>query len=61
MGNRAAQPARKPTSRPVKNSGGVNQKINDAELTDFEKELNNDLDHDLEVEKIKARENKNGK
>ncbi len=72
VGNRAAQPIRRqprtpdsaprnvrgPQRKPV---GGVNQRIDSAELTEAEKELNAEFDDDLEIEKIKAAENKNGR
>lgn len=66
VGNRAAQPTRKvprsgdQTGRTVTKpapSGGVNQKIAEPEqLTEAERELEDDLDYDLEVEQIKSQE-----
>lgn len=71
VGNRSAQPVRKPSragdSSPrnvrqqPKSTRGVNQRLPDAELTESEKELENDFNDDLEVEKIKARDNNNGR
>jgi hypothetical protein len=70
VGNRAAQPTRKiprsgdQTTRTVTKSrpapsGGVNQKITEPEqLTETERELEDDLDYDLEVEQIKSQERK---
>lgn len=70
VGNRAAQPVRKQQrpgdqvtrkAQPVQTKG-VNQKIAESEpLTDMEKELEEDLSYDLEVEEIKAQEGKDGK
>lgn len=67
VGNRSAQPVRKPAragdsnSRNVrqqpKSTRGVNQRIPDTELTDSERELENDFNDDLEVERIKSRDN----
>lgn len=67
VGNKSAQPTKNTApaqktrhARPQTISKkGVNQKIADTELTDMEKELESDLDHDLAVEKIKAAENRN--
>lgn len=59
VGNRSAQPVRKNTPPPAKS--GVNQRIDESQLTSSERELERELEDDLEVEKIKARENKNGK
>lgn len=71
VGNRSAQPVRKParsgdnTPRPARQqvpaNKGVNQKVNEKELTDYEKELENDMQDDDEIEKMKAQENKNGR
>lgn len=71
VGNRSAQPVRKPAragdSAPrnvrqhPKSTRGVNQRIPDTELTESEKQLENDFNDDLEVEKIKARDNNNGR
>jgi hypothetical protein len=70
VGNRAAQPTRKvprsgdQTTRTATKpkpapSGGVNQKIAEPEqLTEAERELEDDLDYDLEVEQIKSQESK---
>lgn len=74
VGNRAAQPVKK-QPRTVDNaprnnrapqrrsmgSSGVNQRIDNSELTSAERELNDELYDDMEVEKIKAAENKNGR
>lgn len=70
VGNRAAQPVRKtprsgdqvsrvPTRTQPAKTGGVNQKIAEPEqLTEAERELEDDLDYDLEVEQIKSQEKK---
>lgn len=57
VGNRSAQQqtTKNKTIQPTKNS------INLNELTPLEQELENSLEDDLEIEKIKAKENKNGK
>jgi hypothetical protein len=70
VGNRAAQPVRKiprsgdqasraPARTQPAKTGGVNQKIAESEqLTEAERELEDDLDYDLEVEQIKSQEKK---
>lgn len=71
VGNRSAQPVKKtirsgdssprtgkPTPMPTK---GINQRIDETELTQAEKELENELSDDIEVENIKAKESKNGR
>jgi hypothetical protein len=71
VGSRSARPVNRP-SRPAdsnprttrqqpKSNKGVNQRIPDTELTDSERELENDFNDDLEVERIKARDNNNGR
>lgn len=68
VGNRSAQSGKvprkgndpipqRPTSKPatVKQASAVNQKV-EEELTQMEKELEEDLDYDLEVERIKSKE-----
>jgi hypothetical protein len=68
VGNRAAQPVRKapragdqssraPNKPQPIRSGGVNQQVPE-QLTESERELEDDLDYDLEVEQIKAQEKK---
>lgn len=71
VGNRSARPVnRTPRSgdssprnvkQQPKSTKGVNQRIPDSELTASERELENDFNDDLEIEKIKAQENKNGR
>ena len=56
VGNRSAQPTKnKNVVQPVK------QDIVLEELTPFEKDIENSIEDDIEVEKIKAKEVKNGK
>lgn len=56
VGNRSAQPVNnKPAPATVKKDVVL------EELTPFEKELEDSSDEDLEIEKIKAKEMKNGK
>lgn len=55
VGNRSAQPVNKPATN------HVNTDISLEELTPFEREIENSLEEDLEIEKIKAKERKNGK
>jgi hypothetical protein len=57
VGNRSAQSQAHRNKAPVNNK----PKINLEELTPFERELEESLDEDLEIEKIKAKELKNGK
>lgn len=70
VGNRSAQPIKKQLRtgdtaprnirQQPKPTRGVNQRVS-QELTSHEKELENDLDDDLEVERIKSQENRHGR
>jgi hypothetical protein len=57
VGNRSAQPQAHTNKKPIDNK----PKINLEELTPFERELEESMDQDLEIEKIKAKETKDGK
>lgn len=67
VGNRSANAVKKVPRkgddpiRPRANAArGVNQKIENFELTEAEKELEQDFQDDMEVEQIKAKENDGG-
>jgi hypothetical protein len=61
VGNRSAQP-RKPAQQPVSQSvPAPAPKVDFSELNEIERELEESIDDDIEVEKIKAAETKKGK
>lgn len=68
VGNRSAHVVKNvprkgddPVRTPVKSNKGVNQRVESFELTEAEKELEQEtLDDEVEVEKIKAKEVKDG-
>jgi hypothetical protein len=61
VGNRSAQP-RKPAQQPVPQSvPAPAPKVDFSELNEIERELEESIDDDIEVEKIKAAETKKGK
>jgi hypothetical protein len=61
VGNRSAQP-RKPAQQPVAQSAPAPApKVDFSELNEIERELEESVDDDIEVEKIKAAEVKKGK
>jgi hypothetical protein len=59
VGNRSAQP-RKPAQQPVSQTVPA-PKVDFSELNEIERELEESIDDDIEVEKIKAAETKKGK
>lgn len=59
VGNRSAQPVKQQNNSrgPTQShSRGVNNKIPDEDLSQIERELNESMEDDIEVEKIKAKE-----